>query len=133
MCSSDLQKVGILRNDRELNDALVEVIRLREEVEFDRLKLSGDIDSDIRNKSRIINATKLAQLIILAAIERRESRGSHARTDFPETKQIWRKNILFAKNNSDILSFHKPIPLPSTDLEKYLRSHPKTKNYGHLE
>lgn len=126
-------KVGIIRSDKELNEALVDVIRLREEVEFDRLKLSGDIESDIKNKSKIINATKLAQMIILAAIERKESRGAHARTDFPAVESNWRKNILFQKDNTEIKSFHKAIPTPSIELQRYLRDHPQTKNYGHLE
>ena len=35
--------------------------------------------------------TVLAKAIMLSALERKESRGAHYRTDFPETKEEFRK------------------------------------------
>ena len=37
-------------------------------------------------------------LVVKSAILRRESRGAHFRSDYPETLDEWKKSIIFNKN-----------------------------------
>ena len=45
------------------------------------------------------NMLTVAKLVVLAALQREESRGVHTRTDFPVTDaKNWRKHILFQRH-----------------------------------
>ena len=46
----------------------------------------------------VINMVEICILIVKSAILRRESRGSHFRSDFPESKDEWKKSIIFNKD-----------------------------------
>ena len=69
---SDL--VGIVRNDQGLKTALAHIESIAE-----KYKNSG---SDY-NYHKINNLTDICRVITLSALERKESRGGHVRTDFP--------------------------------------------------
>ncbi len=64
--------VGVLRDETGLRKALAELMALR-----DRALAARDLD--LRNR------TEAALLIAASAWLRRESRGGHFRTDFPES------------------------------------------------
>ena len=70
------RKVGILRSEGELREALSGVSALRKEIEHlhstEAYMQRGRLD--------------LAELVIRSALAREESRGSHYRTDYPETR-----------------------------------------------
>lgn len=70
------ERVGILRE----RDALVRAIK-----EFDQIS-AGNLSTSSRN------FVMLARLVATAALWREESRGGHFRTDFPETREEWRKH-----------------------------------------
>ena len=36
----------------------------------------------------------VAEIIVKCALERRESRGAHYRSDYPETKEEWKGNLV---------------------------------------
>ena len=50
----------------------------------------------------VINMVEICILIVKSAILRRESRGAHYRSDFPETKDEWKKNIVINKNKIEL-------------------------------
>jgi L-aspartate oxidase len=82
------QRVGVVALDevRSLADRFLGVIRTGSELETVAAKLqgSGTIGSGDRP------ATLVATLLAEAAFRRRESRGGHYRSDFPETRLEWR-------------------------------------------
>jgi L-aspartate oxidase len=44
---------------------------------------------------RLRNLHTVAQLVVAAALERRESRGGHFRADFPQAQAAWRRRLFF--------------------------------------
>ena len=70
--------VGIFRNEKLLNDALDVIIRLQSE--FGReYRCASTEEYEFRNM--LITS----ELIVKSAINRKESRGAHFRTDYPST------------------------------------------------
>jgi L-aspartate oxidase len=63
---------GVLRSQESLENALAVATR------------ASDTDLELRNLATV------AQAVIVAALARQESRGSHTRIDFPDTREQWR-------------------------------------------
>ncbi len=81
------EKVGIVRNREELQQALEQVRQVKQLIWEKRN--TGTSDFILQND------ILLAELLICAAIQREESRGAHYRTDYPETDDIhWKRNII---------------------------------------
>lgn len=70
------QKVGILRNEESLEEALAEIRELAEYVAYQRSSME---DWETQNMLQI------AQVMIRSALARKESRGAHHRLDYPES------------------------------------------------
>lgn len=81
------EKVGIIRDEEKLKEALTQVQEIKKETE---------------NKAFItiehwefINMLTLAELVIKSALMRKESRGAHYRADYPQTDDVnFRKNTI---------------------------------------
>lgn len=83
------ENVGVLRSGDELESAVKELYQLVESI--GRARADG-----VRGLAGVVEAenTVLASLsIAVAALERRESRGSHFRLDYPEERRSWVKSI----------------------------------------
>ncbi len=90
-------RVSILRNERELAGARDHLSSIQDEllhtVRVDSLR-------KLREFLEIRNMVRTASLIIAAALERRESRGAHYRTDYPfRDDKNWLKNIYFQRDS----------------------------------
>jgi L-aspartate oxidase len=51
-----------------------------------------------RPSHELANLLMTGRLVTEAALVREESRGAHYRTDFPETQESWRRNLVFRKD-----------------------------------
>ncbi|AEY68199.1 L-aspartate oxidase [Clostridium sp. BNL1100] len=79
--------VGIIRNQQSLEKA-AEIIN-------DIYKKYTDLSGFSLVKLEVLNMLTVAGLVIESALERKESRGAHYRTDFDKTEDVnWRKNIV---------------------------------------
>jgi succinate dehydrogenase / fumarate reductase, flavoprotein subunit len=78
--------VGIIRNEDELREALVEIERLKERAK--RLSVEGhrQYNPGWHLALDLKNMLIVSRGIAKAALERKESRGGHTRDDFPETR-----------------------------------------------
>lgn len=81
--------VGIIRDAEKLMAAQIEIERLQDEAHF----LCAEDKSELRSCLEIQDMLKTAEVIILAALERKESRGAHYRSDYPQLDPAWEKNI----------------------------------------
>lgn len=91
------QKVGILRSERELKEALSDVAALRKELE------------NLRSAQAYMQRGRLdlAELVIRSALARDESRGSHYRTDFPEMRPLGEAYHTLVSKDTDLT--HRPL------------------------
>ena len=89
------EKVGIVRDATQLNEALQEVISMQV-----AHQAMGILDPSPTNNQTLIaslefgNALLLAPTIISSAIAREESRGAHYRSDFPAEEPSLQKHII---------------------------------------
>lgn len=87
------ERVGILRDKDSLQRALKEFNQIRQ--------------ANLGTLSK--NFVTVATLITKAALWREESRGGHYRTDFPETKEVWRVHSIQRKgvetSSSETINF----------------------------
>lgn len=92
------EKVSIIRNEKDLNEALRELLEMKKELSKMDIPSKTQYNSELVNGLEVINMIEIAILSVKAAILRRESRGAHFREDFPETDDNWKKSIVMNKN-----------------------------------
>jgi succinate dehydrogenase / fumarate reductase flavoprotein subunit len=91
-----MEKVGVIRTEAEMKEALAEVAELREG--FERLRVqdgNAAYNTDLLELLELENLLDLSYLTAAAALNRTESRGGHTREDFPERDdEHWLKHSL---------------------------------------
>lgn len=96
------EKVGIVRENNQLNEALEEVIAMQM-----ALKQMGINDKSRTNNQNLLeflefqNALLLAPTIISAAIARDESRGAHYKAGFESENEAFKKHIVLQWKNDN--------------------------------
>jgi fumarate reductase (CoM/CoB) subunit A len=92
------EKVAIVRDEKNLNDALREIYRMRDELENLDVKDAKQYNAELVTALEVINMIDICILIIKSAILRRESRGAHFRSDFSKSSDEWKKSIVVSEN-----------------------------------
>ncbi|MBV9325387.1 MAG: FAD-binding protein [Chloroflexi bacterium] len=92
------ENVGLVRSQSSLVDALEDISELRERAlstsvpNFRRLNLAWTEALDL------VNLLQVAELVTRSALERRESRGAHYRSDFPAADDArWLRNVFLQR------------------------------------
>src|SRR6266581_4504834 len=88
--------VGIIRDEEKLTAAYQEIKRLQDEAQL----LVAEDKSQLQACLEIQDMLKTAEVIVLAALERKESRGAHYRSDYPQLAPAWEKNIRIYKDKA---------------------------------
>lgn len=78
------RQAGLVRSDNQLRQGWEQLATLREKLP----EIKVDSPRELQHRLKLESMTRAAELIILSAIERQESRGSHYRADYPETDDI---------------------------------------------
>ncbi|MCL2689346.1 MAG: L-aspartate oxidase [Chitinispirillia bacterium] len=87
--------VGIVRSNLRLNRAMRRINLLEKEIEdfYKRTKITHQL-------LELRNVVTTAKLIIVSALKRKESRGLHYTTDYPEqNKRGWKKNTILSNRS----------------------------------
>src|SRR5579875_91794 len=90
------QNVGIIRDEGKLLAAQRVIKELQEEARY----LGASSSAELQNALEVRDMLKTAEVIILGALIRTESRGAHFRTDYPQMNPEWEKNIRIRKDGS---------------------------------
>lgn len=95
--------VGIFRDEEKLVRARDAVNALTREAQGMKAR-SGEAgrNRDVQDGLEVFNMLSTARLVIAAAILRKESRGAHSRTDYPDTKKEWEKNIVVSQKHGTL-------------------------------
>ncbi len=92
------EKVAIVRDEKNLNEALKELRTMENDLEKLDVGDKKQYNTDLVTALEVINMVEVCILSVKSAILRRESRGAHYRSDFPESMDEWKKSIIFSQN-----------------------------------
>ncbi|MGW8320098.1 MAG: succinate dehydrogenase/fumarate reductase flavoprotein subunit, partial [Thermodesulfobacteriota bacterium] len=80
-----MEKVGIYRNERDMKKAAERLKELRGQYREVRVQDTGEtFNTDLLEMIELGNLLDLSLITAVSAENRKESRGAHAREDFPE-------------------------------------------------
>src|SRR3989344_2116203 len=97
--------VGLIRDEKRLKNALTEIKQLKKEVK----QLIAHDKKELQAALELINIVDVAETIVIGALLRKESRGAHYRTDYPERNPKWEKNIEVSLKNGKLATHIVPV------------------------
>ncbi|MCI0532208.1 MAG: FAD-binding protein, partial [candidate division Zixibacteria bacterium] len=116
------QYVGIVREEKELNIALEKIQQLKQRAQ--NVCVTGDRAYNPGwNYALDLNSLlTVSEAIILAARERKESRGALTRLDYPNTEEDWGKvNVIIRKKESQMTVIKEPLLEMPPELKALLK------------
>ncbi|MDX1437137.1 MAG: succinate dehydrogenase flavoprotein subunit [Anaerolineales bacterium] len=117
MKSVMMDDVGVFRNEEGMQNALNKIRELKERYQEVRVDDRGKIfNTDLLNTWELGNLLDLAEVTAATALARKESRGGHAREDFPQRDDSnWLKHSLAWVEDGEVKLSYKPVEI--TDYE----------------
>ena len=113
--------VGIWRNEDGLNKALAEIAELKKVAGNVGVSGSTKFNPGLVTALEVQGLLNIAEMLVTAARERKESRGAHYRQDYPELRKEWRKNIVFVrKQDGGFTMRFDPVPELPPELKALL-------------
>ncbi len=105
--------VGVFRTEEGMQQALDKVRELQERFKKVQVGDRGKIfNTDLLNVWELGNLLELAEVTAASALARKESRGAHAREDFPKRDDAnWMKHTLAWKQDGKITLRYKPVEI----------------------
>jgi len=91
-----MDKLGVIRHEAEMLEALDEIIEIEESTQ----------------DSRLADMALVARMIAVCALQRTESRGAHSRSDYPESAVSWEKRNFITLKEINSLTDKLRAPLP---------------------
>jgi succinate dehydrogenase / fumarate reductase flavoprotein subunit len=103
--------MGVFRTQETMTHALNKIHELQERVKHIKLSDTGRIfNTELLNAWELTNLLDLAEVTTASALARQESRGGHAREDFPKRDDAnWLKHTLAWKKNGKVELNYKPV------------------------
>ncbi|MCI0550266.1 MAG: FAD-dependent oxidoreductase [Anaerolineae bacterium] len=104
-------EVGIYRNGAVMESALDKVLELKERYKHVKVSDTGKIfNTELLNAWELGNMLDVAEAVTVSALNRTESRGGHAREDYPERDDThWLRHSLIVKKNGKLEISYKPV------------------------
>jgi succinate dehydrogenase / fumarate reductase flavoprotein subunit len=105
--------VSVFRTEEGMTQALEKVRELKERVKHVSPPDQGKIfNTEVLGIWELINLLDLAEITTVSALARKESRGAHAREDFPKRNdENWLKHTLAWMENGKIRLGYKPVAI----------------------
>ncbi|MFP6618471.1 MAG: fumarate reductase/succinate dehydrogenase flavoprotein subunit, partial [Pirellulaceae bacterium] len=116
------ENVGIVRTQSDLEEALVEIEKLRQRAAT--VTIGGNIQYNPgwHLALDLTNMLDISEVVTRAAIKRTESRGAHTREDYPETDTAWGGfNLVVSQSEAGLAIEKTPLELPPPELAELLK------------
>ncbi len=97
--------VGLIRDEKKLQHALQEIKKLQKEAQ----NVVAHNKKELQMALELQEMVKVAEAIVVAALLRKESRGAHYRTDYPQMSTKWEKNIVVYKKGKTLHTKTAPV------------------------
>lgn len=112
------ENVGVARTGKNLMRALSGLQEVRENDLPNMRAPSGRIFNQVWSEAvQVPCMLDVAEMIIMSALSRTESRGAHFREDFPETKSEWVKHTMVMKKSGRMESGTVPVTITKSGPE----------------
>jgi succinate dehydrogenase / fumarate reductase flavoprotein subunit len=110
---SMMKNCGIYRNEKDLKEQLGIVKELQERYRKIALKdRSLQFNTEVMEAIELGHLLNFAEVTVIGAIERKESRGAHSRTDYPKRDDAnWLKHTMAYKEGDKIRLDFKPVTI----------------------
>lgn len=103
-------KVGIMRNEKDLSYALKIIRNLKTKAANVGVEGGERYNNGLLACMELNHMLRIAECIVMSALERKESRGAHARSDYPKKSREWKKNIYCEIDAGKIRLSSKGVP-----------------------
>jgi succinate dehydrogenase / fumarate reductase flavoprotein subunit len=112
--------VGVFRTEEGMQKALAKVNELQERFKQVKVQDTGKIfNTELLNAWEMGNLLDMAEVIATSALNRKESRGGHAREDYPERDdENWLKHTLIWKTDGNLKIGYKPVVMTRFEPKK---------------
>lgn len=115
------QKVGIVRSEEELTNALEAIQALRQRAATARVGGNVQFNPGWHLALDLNNMLDISEAVTRAALRRTESRGAHTREDYPGTEEEWGRQNLVVRKKGDALEVEEiPLEEPPEELKELL-------------
>jgi succinate dehydrogenase / fumarate reductase flavoprotein subunit len=113
--------VGIVRVESEMQQALEQIAALHTRAAKAGITGNREYNNGWHTALDLENMLSISEIIALAGIERKESRGGHFRDDYPEKSAEWAKyNLRFTKGSDGRPKLERVPVVPLTDEMKQI-------------
>lgn len=108
-----MMNVGVFRTDQLLSEALEKVRELKKQFAHVYVSDRGKrFNTDLLETWEMKNMLELAEVTTLAALNRTESRGGHARDDYPQRDDVnWLKHSFIWQDGDNFRFDYKPVTI----------------------
>jgi succinate dehydrogenase / fumarate reductase, flavoprotein subunit len=114
--------VGIVRSEGELKKGLEEILAIKMEAQNTEAKGARAYNQSWHDAVQVWNMALQCEAIIRSALERRESRGAHTRSDYPKKdNEHWLVNIITREKNGQMTHDFIPVPKLPPELQSLIK------------
>jgi succinate dehydrogenase / fumarate reductase flavoprotein subunit len=114
------QYCGVVRNEDGLRQALAEIAGIEQRLPDIDVRPTSEGYGDLAHALDLRASLAAASATVRGALERRETRGAHVRSDFPELDPDLRVNIQISLDDGAMTVTPAPVPDVPSELRRYV-------------